>query len=217
MSVSSPENSISLDDKYNLERPTVLISGRQALVRLPLAQRELDRRRGWQTAGLISGYRGSPLGSYDLDLWKAGALLQRNDILFQPGLNEDLALTALSGSQLLDLLPERKFDGVFALWYGKGRGHPSSFLSAIFAPNAWHPLSHAHFSLTVSFYLHQGSRSANLFRLLGESPICYGTSNPSLFLDVQFGSVPILTITQLLTPWFSCIRHTENWRMFYAL
>ena len=122
MSVSSPEKSISLDDKYTLERPTILISGRQALVRLPLAQRELDRRRGWQTAGLISGYRGSPLGSYDLDLWKAGALLQRNDILFQPGLNEDLALTALSGSQLLDLLPERKFDGVFALWYGKGPG-----------------------------------------------------------------------------------------------
>ena len=122
MSVSSPENSISLDDKYNLERPTVLISGRQALIRLPLAQREVDRRRGWRTAGLISGYRGSPLGSYDLDLWKAGALLQRNDILFQPGLNEDLALTALSGSQLLDLLPERKFDGVFALWYGKGPG-----------------------------------------------------------------------------------------------
>lgn len=122
MNASAPDETISLNDKYSLERPTALISGRQALIRLPLAQRELDRRHGLKTAGLISGYRGSPLGSYDLDLWKAGALLQQNDILFQPGLNEDLALTALSGAQLLDLLPDRKFDGVFTIWYGKGPG-----------------------------------------------------------------------------------------------
>jgi len=122
MNVSIKDPVISLDDKYRLDCPTTLINGRQALVRLPLAQRELDRRHGLKTAGLISGYRGSPLGSYDLELWRAGSLLQDNDILFQPGLNEDLALTALSGSQLLDLIPGRKVDGVFALWYGKGPG-----------------------------------------------------------------------------------------------
>jgi indolepyruvate ferredoxin oxidoreductase len=122
MNASIESQVICLDDKYRLDCPTTLINGRQALIRLPLAQRELDRRHGLKTAGLISGYRGSPLGNYDLELWRAGALLQANDILFQPGLNEDLALTALSGSQLLDLIPGRTVDGVFALWYGKGPG-----------------------------------------------------------------------------------------------
>ena len=113
---------VSLDDKYRLDRSQALISGRQALVRLPIAQRELDRAQGLKTAGLISGYRGSPLGSYDLDLWKASALLQQHDITFQPGLNEDLALTALAGAQQLDFVPGRKVDGVFGIWYGKGPG-----------------------------------------------------------------------------------------------
>ena len=113
---------VSLDDKYRLDCTTTLLSGRQALVRLPLAQRELDRRQGLTTAGLISGYRGSPLGSYDLDLWKASALLEQHDIIFQPGLNEDLALTALAGAQQLDFVPGRKVDGVFGIWYGKGPG-----------------------------------------------------------------------------------------------
>jgi len=90
---------ISLDDKYRLDGGSALVGGRQVLVRLPLVQRELDRRRGLNTAGLISGYRGSPLGGYDMELWKAAATLNANDIIFQPGLNEDLALTALAGSQ----------------------------------------------------------------------------------------------------------------------
>jgi indolepyruvate ferredoxin oxidoreductase len=114
--------SVSLDDKYRLDRSHALISGRQALVRLPIAQRERDRAEGLKTAGLISGYRGSPLGSYDLDLWKASALLEQHDIIFQPGLNEDLALTALAGAQQLDFVPGRKVDGVFGIWYGKGPG-----------------------------------------------------------------------------------------------
>jgi indolepyruvate ferredoxin oxidoreductase len=120
----TPANSaeVSLDDKYRLDRPHALISGRQALVRLPIAQRELDRAKGLKTAGLISGYRGSPLGSYDMDLWKASALLKQHDIIFQPGLNEDLALTALAGAQQLDFVPGRKVDGVFGIWYGKGPG-----------------------------------------------------------------------------------------------
>ena len=113
---------VSLDDKYRLDRAYALVSGRQALVRLPIAQRDRDRAQGLNTAGLISGYRGSPLGSYDLDLWKAGALLKQHDITFQPGLNEDLALTALAGAQQLDFIPGRKVDGVFGIWYGKGPG-----------------------------------------------------------------------------------------------
>ena len=113
---------VTLADKYRLDRSTALISGRQALVRLPLVQREIDRSRGLNTAGLISGYRGSPLGSYDLELWKAAELLKQHDITFQPGLNEDLALTALAGAQQLDFVPSRKVDGVFGIWYGKGPG-----------------------------------------------------------------------------------------------
>lgn len=113
---------VSLADKYRLDCKTALISGRQALVRLPIAQRELDRARGLKTAGMISGYRGSPLGSYDLELWKVAALLEKHNILFKPGLNEDLALTALAGAQQLDFVPGRKVDGVFGIWYGKGPG-----------------------------------------------------------------------------------------------
>src|SRR6266404_4610186 len=113
---------ISLDDKYRLDGGSALVGGRQVLVRLPLVQRELDRRRGLNTAGLISGYRGSPLGGYDMELWKAAATLNANDIIFQPGLNEDLALTAPAGSQQIDFLPGRKVDGVFGIWYGKGPG-----------------------------------------------------------------------------------------------
>jgi indolepyruvate ferredoxin oxidoreductase len=121
---ATPPNSadVSLEDKYRLDREYSLVSGRQALVRLPIAQRERDRAQGLKTAGLISGYRGSPLGSYDLDLWKASALLKQHDITFQPGLNEDLALTALAGAQQLEFFPGRKVDGVFGIWYGKGPG-----------------------------------------------------------------------------------------------
>jgi indolepyruvate ferredoxin oxidoreductase len=113
---------VSLDDKYTLHSGRVLISGRQALVRLPIVQRRLDRKRGWNTAGFISGYRGSPLGAYDSELWKALAFLKEHDIVFAPGLNEDLAATAVWGTQQVGFLPGRKVDGVFALWYGKGPG-----------------------------------------------------------------------------------------------
>jgi indolepyruvate ferredoxin oxidoreductase len=119
---SNPASDASLDDKYSMDRTAALMNGRQALVRLPLAQRALDAKRGLKTAGLISGYRGSPLGTYDLELWKASSILRANDIVFQPGLNEDLALTALAGSQQLDWLPGKRFDGVFGIWYGKGPG-----------------------------------------------------------------------------------------------
>ncbi len=113
---------IALADKYRLECQRALISGRQALVRLVLAQRQADRLRGLNTAGLISGYRGSPLGGLDMELWHVRAQLDAQNIRFQPGLNEDLALTALAGAQQLAFVPNPKVDGVFGLWYGKGPG-----------------------------------------------------------------------------------------------
>src|SRR5215207_1568214 len=113
---------ITLDDKFDLTKDRVFLSGTQAIVRLALMQKERDRRAGLNTAGFISGYRGSPLGGVDLQLWRAGKLLTKNDIVFQPGLNEELAATALWGSQQAELRGEGKFDGVFGMWYGKGPG-----------------------------------------------------------------------------------------------
>jgi indolepyruvate ferredoxin oxidoreductase len=114
--------SATLEDKYILQSGRVYLSGIQALVRLPMMQRERDRAVGLNTAGFISGYRGSPLGAYDNTLWQARKLLERNDIHFQPGLNEDLAATAVWGSQQVGLFPGAKVDGVFGIWYGKGPG-----------------------------------------------------------------------------------------------
>ncbi|WP_068072295.1 indolepyruvate ferredoxin oxidoreductase family protein [Novosphingobium lentum] len=113
---------VTLNDKYEVQDDTVLMNGTQALVRLPMLQRERDRRNGLNTAGFISGYRGSPLGSYDLELWRAKDHLAAQDIVFQPGVNEDLAATAVWGTQMLATLPGANRDGVFAIWYGKGPG-----------------------------------------------------------------------------------------------
>ncbi|MYN28701.1 indolepyruvate ferredoxin oxidoreductase family protein [Duganella levis] len=98
------------------------LSGIQALVLLPMLQRQRDRAAGLNTAGLVSGYRGSPLGAYDQQLWKAEKQLQAHDIVFQPGLNEDLAATALWGAQMHKAYGPTKVDGVFGIWYGKGPG-----------------------------------------------------------------------------------------------
>ncbi|MCC8954371.1 indolepyruvate ferredoxin oxidoreductase family protein [Bradyrhizobium sp. Pear77] len=113
---------VSLADKFDLTQGTIYITGKQALARVPILQRELDRQRGLRTAGYISGYRGSPLGTVDNELLKIKDRLVASDIVFQPGLNEDLAMTAVWGSQQLDFVPGRKYDGVFAMWYGKGPG-----------------------------------------------------------------------------------------------
>ncbi|WP_343627667.1 indolepyruvate ferredoxin oxidoreductase family protein [Comamonas aquatica] len=115
--------SITLDDKYTLERGRAFMSGVQALVRLPMLQRQRDAKHGLNTAGFISGYRGSPLGTYDQSLWAAKKHLEANHIVFQPGVNEELAATAVWGTQQLDLYPQtKKYDGVFGIWYGKGPG-----------------------------------------------------------------------------------------------
>src|ERR1700686_1192041 len=113
---------VGLDDKYRLEAKRIYLSGIRALVRLPLMQRTGDRAAGRNTAGFISGYRGSPLGTYDSALWRAKSHLQAQDIAFVPGLNEDLAATAVWGSQQVGLFPGAKVDGVFGIWYGKGPG-----------------------------------------------------------------------------------------------
>ncbi len=113
---------VTLDDKYTLKEGRAFMSGTQALVRLPMLQRERDRAAGLNTAGFISGYRGSPLGGLDQALWKARPHLARDNIVFQPGLNEDLAATSVWGTQQLALSKKSKVDGVFALWYGKGPG-----------------------------------------------------------------------------------------------
>ncbi|MEN3348640.1 MAG: indolepyruvate ferredoxin oxidoreductase, partial [Bradyrhizobium sp.] len=113
---------VGLDDKYRLDTKRIFLSGTQALVRLPILQRERDRAHGLNTAGFISGYRGSPLGMYDHALWRAKSFLKQHDIAFVPGLNEDLAATAVWGSQQVGMFPGAKVDGVFGIWYGKGPG-----------------------------------------------------------------------------------------------
>ena len=113
---------VSLTDRYDLGRDEVLLNGTQALVRLMLTQKERDRRAGLNTAGYCTGYRGSPLGGVDLNMAKARKVLEANDVTFRPGLNEDLAATAIWGSQQAELRGEGRFDGVFGLWYGKGPG-----------------------------------------------------------------------------------------------
>ncbi len=120
MSLAQPD--FSYDDVYARAEGPIFMTGIQALVRLPIAQRRFDRLRGLSTAGLVSGYRGSPLGAYDQQLWKAQKHLAAHDVVFQPGLNEDLAATALWGAQMHRAFGNAKVDGVFGVWYGKGPG-----------------------------------------------------------------------------------------------
>ncbi|MFP8874495.1 MAG: indolepyruvate ferredoxin oxidoreductase family protein [Myxococcota bacterium] len=111
-----------LDHRYTRDSGRIYLTGVQALVRLPLMQRQRDRAAGLNTAGFISGYRGSPLGTYDMALWQASDHLARSHIHFQPGVNEDLAATAVWGSQLVPGFEGARYDGVFGIWYGKGPG-----------------------------------------------------------------------------------------------
>ena len=113
---------VSLDDKYAATNGAVYLTGTQALVRLPLMQRQRDLAAGLNTGGYISGYRGSPIGAYDQALWKARKQLDAHHVKFVPGLNEDLAATAIWGTQQLHCFPGARYDGVFSIWYGKGPG-----------------------------------------------------------------------------------------------
>src|SRR5690348_4367124 len=115
-------NHVTLDDQYDLTKSRVFVTGYQALVRMTLMQHERDRRAGLNTAGYVTGYRGSPLGGLDYQFQRAAQHLAPRNVVFQAGLNEDLAATALWGSQQAELRGEGKYDGVFGVWYGKGPG-----------------------------------------------------------------------------------------------
>ena len=166
---------IGLDDRYLLERGEVLMSGIQALVRLPLDQARRDRRAGLRTAGFISGYRGSPLSGYDQQLARARPLLDEHEIRVQPGINEDLAATAVWGSQQVGLHPGARYDGVFAIWYGKAPGLDRS----------GDVLKHANFTGTAP---HGG-----VLAVAGDDPLAKSSTLPSqsefAFVDVE---IPVL-------------------------
>ena len=116
------KHAVALDDKFRTDIARSFLTGTQALVRLPLLQRQLDLRAGLNTAGFVSGYRGSPLGGVDIQMWGAAPHLDANHIRFVPGVNEELAATAVWGTQQVTLLQAATYDGVFAYWYGKGPG-----------------------------------------------------------------------------------------------
>jgi len=117
-----PLDNYELLDRYRRESGRVFLTGTQALVRIPLMQATMDRAAGLNTAGFISGYRGSPLGAYDLELWRAKSFLAESNIEFLPAVNEDLAATAVLGAQQVETDPHKTVDGVFSIWYGKGPG-----------------------------------------------------------------------------------------------
>src|ERR1700744_600780 len=117
-----PLRDVKLEDKYDLGHTHVFATGFQALVRLCLTQKELARRNGLNTAGFVSGYRGSPPRRPGPQFQRAAAFLKKSDVRFQSGINEDLAATAVWGTQQAELRGEGKFDGVFSMWYGKGPG-----------------------------------------------------------------------------------------------
>ncbi|MBW2383830.1 MAG: indolepyruvate ferredoxin oxidoreductase family protein [Deltaproteobacteria bacterium] len=152
---------VNLDDKYALDAGEVYLSGIQALVRLPLDQAARDAAAGFQTAGFISGYRGSPLAGLDQQLWRARVHLDRRSVVFQPGLNEELAATAVWGSQQTGLHPGARYDGVFGLWYGKSPG----------VDRAADALRHANASGTA--------RRGGVLLVAGDDHACKSSSYPS--------------------------------------
>jgi indolepyruvate ferredoxin oxidoreductase len=117
-----PLREVHLDDKYDLAKQHVFLTGTQAIVRMLLMQKDRDRRAGLNTAGFVSGYRGSPLGGLDQQLFRSKKHLEKAEVVFQPGLNEELAATACWGTQQAELNGQGRYDGVFSLWYGKGPG-----------------------------------------------------------------------------------------------
>jgi indolepyruvate ferredoxin oxidoreductase len=162
---------VNLIDKYDLNQTKVFISGVQALVRLPLEQAQRDKILSINSAGFISGYRGSPLGGYDMQLNSAKKLLDANNIHFWPGLNEDLGATAVWGSQALGLFNGAKFDGVFGIWYGKAPGVDRS--GDVF--------KHANFAGTSKF--------GGALAIAGDDPNCKSSTLPSqsefAFIDAE--------------------------------
>ncbi len=122
MTIALARSETALEDRWSVAEGWFYMTGMQALVRLPIQQRLRDSAAGLNTGGYISGYRGSPMGRYDIELWRAGAILAQHNIVFRPGLNEDLAATAIWGAQHVSNFPGARVDGVFGIWYGKGPG-----------------------------------------------------------------------------------------------
>src|SRR5947209_7812859 len=151
----------SLDAKYRQQEGTVFLSGIQALVRLPFDQHHADKRRGLNTATLISGYRGSPLGGLDLTLERNPKLLAEHNVVFISGVNEDLGATVVFGSQLANYFPQPKYDGVLGMWYGKGPGVDRT--GDIF--------KHANFAGV--------SRTGGVLALAGDDPLSKSSTIPS--------------------------------------
>ena len=166
---------VDLDDKYTRERGRVFLTGIQALVRLVLTQRRRDLAAGHDTAGYVSGYRGSPLGALDLQLERAKAHLEQHHVVFQPGVNEDIAATACWGTQQAELDGEGAYDGVFCLWYGKGPG----------VDRSGDALRHANLAGT--------SRLGGVVALLGDDHTCESstTAHHSEYAMVD-ASIPVL-------------------------
>ena len=159
--ISAEAQRWSLDDKYLREEGSVYLSGIQALVRLTLDQHRADRRRGLRTATFVSGYRGSPLGGLDVAFERAAAIAQAHEVRFSNGVNEELAATAVFGSQLASILPAAKYDGVLGMWYGKGPGVDRS--GDIF--------KHANFAGV--------GRNGGVLALAGDDPSCKSSTIPS--------------------------------------
>src|SRR5499433_3159407 len=166
---------VSLDDKYDLNQSHVLVTGYQALIRACLMQHERDRRAGLNTAGYVTGYRGSPLGGLDQQFMRAAHQIAAANIKFQPGINEELAATALWGSQQAELRGEGKFDGVFGMWYGKGPG----------VDRSGDALRHANFAGT--------SKHGGVLALMGDDHTCESSTSAhqSEFAFVDY-MIPVL-------------------------
>jgi len=150
----------SLEDKYTRQEGDIFCSGLQTIVRLLLTQKSLDKKKGLNTAGFVSGYRGSPLGGLDFQLWKAKKYLKESNILFQPGINENLAASSIWGTQQVNLFKEPLYEGVFGLWYGKGPGVDQS-LDA---------LKHANYAGT--------EKNGGVLVLAGDDHACKSSSLP---------------------------------------
>ncbi len=166
------EQNIQLSDKFTVSQGRIFINGVQVLVRLPVIQQALDKKAGLNTGGFISGYRGSPIGSYDAALWQSRNMLQESNIVFQPGVNEELASTAVWGTQQLDAVPDANVDGVFSIWYGKGPG----------VDRAGDALKHGNFS---------GSHKN------GGVLVIYGDDHPGKSSTIAHHSEPALAANQI--------------------
>ena len=179
---------VSLADKYERGSGEVFLTGIQALVRLLLEQSRRDRRAGLKTSGFVSGYRGSPIGGLDLQLWRAAQLLDKAGITFTPGINEDLAATSVWGSQQVGLYPGAKVDGVFGLWYGKAPG----------VDRSGDALKHANFAGTSS--------KGGVLAVAGDDHDCKSSTLPSqsefAFVDAE---IPVLNPSSIQDLWLGVV------------